>query len=1278
MKNSRLFKVFVSLFMVVGMLFSANVVRAEDPQIVLDKNTYFLEYGKGVNLTATIVPEMEGKSITWASSNEDVATVDQEGKVTANSNNLSGTATISATIEDSNQSAQCTVYVMPSAWSIGAGYIDYSSNEDGSSFSYIATSEYGYHFDKWEYYVANDTTDENKRTCENETLTVTNLIYSPHAEFSQIPVTGISFATNSINKNINEGSFEIDYTVSPNDAYRDVKWVSSEPTVASVNEDTGIITPLKEGTTAITATSVYNEGISATCSVTITNQTTSGFLVTFMSNNWGTKIVKQKTTVDEDGKQILRLSETDDAGLLDYVMVDDNKRKAEGWGYNSDNQPTVAYSMEKLKQGVEISENVKMYPVRSHTVTFYKEYKEGYKEAANVHATVTTTIDGHLVEDVTDPLKDGKTFLAWYWWGGDNNQTKQYCSNLSSQTFDWDAELFPEWQSASPTITVNPSTVSFGEVEEGYGRIEKQVVITNNSNNAVELEIRGYSDNFHINNFSGNLSLEANGSQTLTMDVELGLTAENATTPKQYSFRFPVINKTTGQAVSVLQGSITVKYNEDSHACSLIPQTSTDTRAMKITCTNDLISNWVSGESLSFEFKPSNTNARQEHLNITPERITEGTETYLYISEEKITAAGLLLNGSYKASMDVYGTDHQQKGQYPLNDGAYIPMNTGNIVKVVNPTIVAGDTYSDGIHIKINDADYLNAIYNNAKSDNHHSGDSSFTSYIRLSKEDGQGNWNSYPLGSQDVTRKFVDAPDLVNNEIIIPTVVIVDGMIEAGTYGYQLHVPGYRDIEVYCNTQDPAEKAKLLKIINGAINPGTVYFQQNEDYSVTVFAGTKPDGTSNFNDLKNNWIGFSWTTPKPGGGAGWDYYGEDAIIDEENKSITLPANSEPLQGLYYGMLANSTTVDNLKITIRGFSPTIAYNAAKRDSTVITIKNHYRYASNVKSYILGTKVLFKSTDKEFLEKIKKVQFTRVYPDPNHMSGGNFSLARMFPGFQEVKQSKTEPGVWELELKLNFNMIKHLCPDASQEYTVQIESEGYVPSSNPFSERFTAIEYVTQLESIKDQDNPSTQELDKMDNAALTDSQFAHVGFTGGVTGEDQTGVNVSGTIAGAITSEDMDSILNPATEKIAINTTITDYDPESDPEMKAYLNGHHLGEVKNAVDIKILKKYPDKSTEDIISELGIESALVFSNMPELEDGKEYIIVTKHNGKIKIIPVTYKNGQVIGYTKEYSSFVLTTRDKVDPAPSNNESSKSSSTMKKTDNVVTCEMAGYPVN
>ena len=1002
---------------------------------------------------------------------------------------------------------------------------------------------------------------------------------------------------------------------------------------------------------------------------------TTGYDVVFYEGSW-----PEATTVGTrhtDASGILTLAEGD--GLLSYYM--DQSHKAEGWAYRPENSQDVVFSLEQLKQGVSIPENVKMFPVRSHTVTFYKEDKADYdKEASNVHATVDTTIDGHLVGSVTDPSEEGKTFLSWYWWSGpDDQRTKYYFSNFSDQTIDWDADLFPEWQAATPTITVDPSTVSFGEVNEGYGRIERQVVITNNSYAAVELEITAGNGNFHIQNFSGHLSLAANASETLKIDVEPGLTAKDATTPKQYSFRFPIINKTTGQAVSVIQGGITVKYNEDSHACSLSPETSSDTRGLKITCTNSVISDWVSGESLSFEFKPSDPNARQEHLGTTPERMTDETGTYLYISEEKIAAAGLLLNGSYKASMNVYGTDHQQKGQYPLNNGSYISMNTGNIVKVVNPTIVAGDTYSDGIHIQINDVDYLNAIYNNAKSDNHYSGDSSFTSYITLSKIDEHGHWVSYGLGSQDVTRKFVDKPDLNNKEIIVPTEVIANGMIEAGTYGYQLHVPGYRDIEVYCDSHDPADQAKLLKIINGAKDPGIVYFQQNEDYSVTVFAGKKPDNTSNFEDLKKYWIGFSWTNPNSSGGAGWDYYGDDAIIDEENESITLPADSEPLRGLYYGMPPSTTaTIDNLKITIRGFIPTIAHNATNRESTEISIRNRYQYSPNdVRSYILGTKVLFKTSVKEYLEKIERVQFSRVTPDPTHPSGGNFSLARMFPGFQEVKQSDTEPGVWELELKLNFNMIKHLCPDASQEYTVQIESEYYVPSSNPFSERFTAIEYVTQLDSIKNQNNPSTQELDKMDNIALTDNQFVHVGFTGGVEDPDNTGVGVSGTIAGAITADDMDSILNPATEKITISTTIEEYDPEDDPEMKAYLNGHHLGEVKNAVDIKILKKYPDKSTADIISELGIESALVFSDVPELEDGKEYIIVTKHNGKIKIIPVTYKNGQVIGYTKEYSSFVLTTREKVDPAPSNNDSSKSSSS-KKADNVVTCQMAGFPAS
>ena len=78
--------------------------------VTLDKSTAKLtEKGQTVDLTATVAPEnATNKKVTFATSNEAVATVDANGKVTAVGN---GTATITVTTEDGNKTATCEVTV---------------------------------------------------------------------------------------------------------------------------------------------------------------------------------------------------------------------------------------------------------------------------------------------------------------------------------------------------------------------------------------------------------------------------------------------------------------------------------------------------------------------------------------------------------------------------------------------------------------------------------------------------------------------------------------------------------------------------------------------------------------------------------------------------------------------------------------------------------------------------------------------------------------------------------------------------------------------------------------------------------------------------------------------------------------------------------------------------------------------------------------------------------------------------------------------------------------
>jgi uncharacterized protein YjdB len=77
--------------------------------ITLNKNTLPLDEGQTETLIVTVMPEnATDKTIIWTSSNDAVATVTNEGKVTAKA---AGTATISATTQDGGKQAVCSVNV---------------------------------------------------------------------------------------------------------------------------------------------------------------------------------------------------------------------------------------------------------------------------------------------------------------------------------------------------------------------------------------------------------------------------------------------------------------------------------------------------------------------------------------------------------------------------------------------------------------------------------------------------------------------------------------------------------------------------------------------------------------------------------------------------------------------------------------------------------------------------------------------------------------------------------------------------------------------------------------------------------------------------------------------------------------------------------------------------------------------------------------------------------------------------------------------------------------
>ena len=100
--------------------FTANYADIPTTGVTLDKTTLALVNGNSGTLTATVEPSEASQSVTWASSNTAVATVDESGNVTAVG---AGEATITATAAVAAEggekpSASCTVNVKEAEYTV--------------------------------------------------------------------------------------------------------------------------------------------------------------------------------------------------------------------------------------------------------------------------------------------------------------------------------------------------------------------------------------------------------------------------------------------------------------------------------------------------------------------------------------------------------------------------------------------------------------------------------------------------------------------------------------------------------------------------------------------------------------------------------------------------------------------------------------------------------------------------------------------------------------------------------------------------------------------------------------------------------------------------------------------------------------------------------------------------------------------------------------------------------------------------------------------------------
>ena len=269
-------------------------VRVPVTSISLDPNLLLLTKGSVAVLTATVSPDdATDKTVQWSSDNPSVATVDQNGRVTAVN---AGDAVITASA--GGFSASCSVYCM--IIPVSAVVLDKTnlSLARGASEALKATVSPKDATEKTVRWSTDNpsvaTVDQNGQvTAVNSgaaTITASAGTVSATCAVSvYVPVTSVALNSTNLSMSVGETAI-LEATILPDDADdKKETWFSSNPEVVAV--DGGRITALDFGQAVIT---VQVGGLSASCMVTVLIDSPSGVFAGY----WGGDVSSSGTLIE--------------------------------------------------------------------------------------------------------------------------------------------------------------------------------------------------------------------------------------------------------------------------------------------------------------------------------------------------------------------------------------------------------------------------------------------------------------------------------------------------------------------------------------------------------------------------------------------------------------------------------------------------------------------------------------------------------------------------------------------------------------------------------------------------------------------------------------------------------------------------------------------------------------------------------------------------------------------------------------------------------------------
>ncbi len=416
--------------------------------VALDKTTATVELNKTIKLNAILTPsENVNTNVTWESDNESIATVDQNGVVTGKQ--IDGTTTITVTTVEGGHTATCTVTVVrPTLESIVLSTTNLDLVVGALPVEIIATANPAealltgavWHSENESVATVEDGVVTAVGAGETDIVITVGDISATctvNVTAANVSVTGVEISS------INNGStLTLQANVLPNNATnKTVTWTSSNPDVAEVDEETGVVTAKTSGYATITVTT-EDGGYTAVCNISVPNGTwkkinvgdikstdvvvitwtTSNGTTYAMSNDNGTGAAPTAVVVTVDGNQLsgdiadnIKWNITNDNGNL-TIYPNGEKEK---WLYSTSSNNGIRvgtsaektfnitdnylYNIERTRYvGVYNNADIRSYTtihtnIADQTLIFYK-YSLSIEIVCEHTNTTTTTIDATCTE----------------------------------------------------------------------------------------------------------------------------------------------------------------------------------------------------------------------------------------------------------------------------------------------------------------------------------------------------------------------------------------------------------------------------------------------------------------------------------------------------------------------------------------------------------------------------------------------------------------------------------------------------------------------------------------------------------------------------------------------------------------------------------------------------------------------------------------------------------------------------------------------------------------